>query len=690
MKWISEENVACYAGEHITVRSTADKSILFTGIIKGLKFYFNFSSDNIKENNTVECNMLGLAECRYYPLHIIGSSCEECRGQYGQVYENKSADTSHDNFSQHTFSFEKSNGEILFTAKLLKNAHKDWFETAGGNRRQRPPYNLLHYEKTQGIGYAENIYLHPIKQLIAASMKNKVDVCLTCDFGSWYYTLEEYVEIGQLIYPDGRMVIVENANNNVYWHGMKLFRPGFIVKDYVEISGERVWYVATYSPSSNDNEADTTVIFQSDYTKNAVLKFEGSFIRRSVKRADKVNGRVRGYIAYYQVKGLISTVGKDYGEASENIDLYSDETTIEKMAVSSLKHEVFALIDEPHYFSNNQHTITPTRTIGLDDLVGMNKVKQAFAELRTFGEYRRALSLSCKKQGTKGDMLLDLYKHNTHTGMLSEVNNDAVSLHMAFLGSPGTGKTTVAERIASMLKEFGLVITNEIPVIVVKSDLVGKYIGHTEEIVRKKIEEAIGGILFVDEAYTLFDSEGSNDFGRIALNEIMYAMERCRDNLVVILAGYTDEMLYMLKNANPGLTSRIPWYFFFCDYSADEMWEILKLKVEKNGYKFDSANIKAIKTRAVDYFTMLKKEMDGIREEGKTKHLFGNGRGVRTFFQYMQIGLAVRLGNSDSRCADLHTFKVEEIDFAYNTFRKGAEKLGYKAYNKVKIGFGNS
>jgi len=685
----NEKLIVGYAGEHITVRSTADKSVLFTGIIKDLTFIFNFSADNVKENNTVECNIPGLAECKFYPFHILEASKKECKGQYDRVYEDKAIETSQDNFSQHTFSFEKLNGEVLFTAKLLKNAPKDWFETSGRGKRQRPPYNLLNSEKTQGIGYAENIYLHPIKQLIATSMKNISDMNLTCNLGDWYYALEEYIVSGKLVYLDGRAVVIEKNSDDSLWRGRKLFRPGTVVRDYVELGGEKVWYVATYSTSSNDNKTDATIVFQSDYAENAMLKFEGSFIRQSVPRSDKTPKRSRGYIAYYQIQGTISTIGKNGGEVSEHINLYSDETTIENLATSLSKPEVLKLLSGIHSYSYNQRIPVPTKTVGLDDLVGMDKVKQTFEEFRKFGEYRHMISLNSDKKGEDGDNLLALYNKKNHSGIVGETDDDTVSLHMAFLGSPGTGKTTVAERIASMLKEFGLVVTNEVPLVVVRSDLVGKYIGHTEEIVREKIAEAMGGILFVDEAYTLFESDSGNDFGKIALNEIMYAMEQHRNKLVVVLAGYTDEMLHMLKNANPGLTSRIPWHFYFDDYTAEQMWEILRQRVEKNDYSFDTDNYEAIKTRTLDYLSVLKKELDGIKEEGKVKHLFGNGRGVRTFFQYMQIGLAVRLASEQGKNDDLHTFTLAEVDYAFNTFKKGSEKLTEDT-SKPKIGFCSS
>jgi len=680
----------CYADEYITIKYADTSSVLFAGIIKGLKFHFNFSSDNIKENNTIECSFLGIVECRYYPFHILEAFSEECEGLYNNVYEDKSVDFTPGNISQHTFRFEKSNGEVLFTAKLLKNTPKNWFETIGGIRRPRPPYDLLSHEKTQGIGYAENIYFNPIKQLIAASLKGNYDIHLTFDFGDWYYVLEEYISYGKLTYPDGRIIIVENTNNDNFWYGKKLFQPNVVVKDYVELLGKKIWYVAEYAQTSNDNKADATIIFQNDCIEETIFRFEGSFIRQSVARVEKIPSKTRGYIAYYRLKGVVYTIGRNDNNISEkeSVDLYNDETVLEAIAVSSSKHETFTLVDKTCALSNVNNITTPMKSIGIDDLIGLDKVKQTFEEFRKFGEYRRMVLLHPDKKDD--DRLLALFNHKVNINVIEEVSKDSVSLHMIFLGNPGTGKTTVAERIAFLLKDFNLVVTNEIPLIVVRSDLVGKYIGHTEEIVRKKIEEAMGRVLVVDEAHTLFETDSGNDFGRIALNELMYAMEQHRDQLVVILAGYTDEMLYMLKNANPGLASRFPWYFYFDDHSVEELWEILCQKVEKNGYRFDANNFDSIKVKALDCFTKLKKDLDGIKEGGRTKYLFGNGRGVRTFFQYMQIGLAVRLNSEQDNHDDLHILTMEEIGYAYDTFMKSTIKLIDRNEIKSRIGFGSS
>ena len=562
MKWISQEKVMCYADEYIVIKSLADKSVLFTGIIKNLQFSFIFAMDNTKENNKVECTLPGIAECCYYPLHILGSADEECGSQYNRTYEDSLSNHPADFLSQHTFSFEKMNGEILFTGRLLKVAPRNWFDTTVGMRRQRPPYDLLAHEKTQGIGYAENIYLNPIKQLIVAGIEDNADIKPTCDFEAWYYVLEEHILIGRLLYPDGRLIVVEDSAIDTFWQRRKLIRPGVIVKDYVEINGEKVWYVAEYSSSSNDGKAEAKVVFPVNFPEGDLVRFEGSFIRKSIPIDEKKRGRNFGYLAYYQVKGKIYTTDLSGEEIIESIDIYSDETIVEKSVLAAHKKEVLELARNQFRKINSKNDSAPTNLIGLEDLVGMAKVKQTFEELRKFGEYKQRVNSSLEKEEGVADKLRSLYNQKTLKNKKDCGNHDRVSLHMVFLGSPGTGKTTVAERIALLLKEFGLVVTNEIPTVVVRSDLVGRYIGHTEEVVKRKIKEAMGGILFVDEAYSLFEPHSNNDFGKIALNEIMYAMEQYRDELVVVLAGYTEEMLHMLKNANPGLTSRIPWYFY--------------------------------------------------------------------------------------------------------------------------------
>ena len=186
LEWVKEESAMCYADEQITIRRESDSFVLFEGIIRDLKFHFNFAADNVKENNSVKCNIPVFDKCKYYPFHILCASAGECVGQYDRVYEDMSEGIVDEECSQHTFIIENSNGEVLLAAKLLKHAPVDWLDVPNGTKRRRPSYDLLNREKVQGIGYAESIYLHPLKLLIAAGIQSSGDVNLTCDIREWY------------------------------------------------------------------------------------------------------------------------------------------------------------------------------------------------------------------------------------------------------------------------------------------------------------------------------------------------------------------------------------------------------------------------------------------------------------------------------------------------------------------------
>ena len=196
-----------------------------------------------------------------------------------------------------------------------------------------------------------------------------------------------------------------------------------------------------------------------------------------------------------------------------------------------------------------------------------------------------------------------------------------MSLHMVFMGNPGTGKTTVARLISGLYAAIGVLSKGQL-VEVDRSGLVAGYVGQTALKTQEVIKSALGGVLFIDEAYSL-SSGGENDFGREAIETILKAMEDHRDDLIVIVAGYSGPMGDFLSS-NPGLESRFNKYFHFPDYTGEQLMAIFSAQCEKNGYTLTEESEKA----ARELFDRLYAE----RNEN-----FGNGRDVRNRFEDMIV-----------------------------------------------------
>jgi probable Rubsico expression protein CbbX len=160
----------------------------------------------------------------------------------------------------------------------------------------------------------------------------------------------------------------------------------------------------------------------------------------------------------------------------------------------------------------------------------------------------------------------------------------APSLHMSFTGNPGTGKTTVALRMAEILYRLGYVRKGHL-VAVTRDDLVGQYIGHTAPKTKEVLKKAMGGVLFIDEAYYLYRPENERDYGQEAIEILLQVMENQRDDLVVILAGYKDRMDAFFRS-NPGMSSRIAHHLDFPDYPAGDLLRIADKMLEKQNYRF--------------------------------------------------------------------------------------------------------
>ena len=210
-----------------------------------------------------------------------------------------------------------------------------------------------------------------------------------------------------------------------------------------------------------------------------------------------------------------------------------------------------------------------------------------------------------------------------------------LSLHMVFSGNPGTGKTTVARIMARIYHSLGILSRGHL-VEVDRSGLVAGYVGQTAIKTTKVIESALGGVLFIDEAYAL-NGSGENDFGQEAINTILKAMEDHRDDLVVIVAGY-DGLMDTFIHSNPGLESRFNRFLHFDDYTLDEMVQIFDMRCEKGCYRL-----------AEDARPLLR---EFIQLANTNSISFGNGRGVRNLFEQLLVVQANRLAAQENVTRD--------------------------------------
>lgn len=226
--------------------------------------------------------------------------------------------------------------------------------------------------------------------------------------------------------------------------------------------------------------------------------------------------------------------------------------------------------------------------------------------------------------------------------------NSELSLHMVFSGNPGTGKTTVARMLSRIYYELGLLSKGHL-VETERSSLVGGYVGQTAIKTKEVVESAYGGILFIDEAYTLTSSKGNTDFGQEAVDTLLKLMEDNRDKLVVIVAGYTELMEEFLTS-NPGLKSRFNKFIYFKDYNPEELAKIYEMRCEKHQFSLTEAAREEI----VAYFT--KKCFAG-------EDNFANAREARNLFERTITAQANRLARlKEVTNEQLITIETEDVD----------------------------
>lgn len=272
--------------------------------------------------------------------------------------------------------------------------------------------------------------------------------------------------------------------------------------------------------------------------------------------------------------------------------------------------------------------------------VDVNEVIMDEKEINPYDELNNLIGLENIKSDVKTIInILNMNKQRHSTGLPPV----PMSKHLVFTGNPGTGKTTVARLLAKIYKNVGLLSKGHL-VEVDRASLVAGYVGQTAIKTSEKINEALGGVLFIDEAYTL--AKDGNDFGQEAIDTILKAMEDNRDDFIVIVAGYTDKMEKFI-NSNPGLKSRFSKYIDFADYSADELVQIFFSLCDKYGFKLT----KGAEEKARDTIVSI--------EKNKTAE-FANARDMRNMFEKMYTNIAMRISNNPNDDMTV----VFESDFA--------------------------
>nr|AKE98830.1 CbbX [Bangia fuscopurpurea] len=220
-------------------------------------------------------------------------------------------------------------------------------------------------------------------------------------------------------------------------------------------------------------------------------------------------------------------------------------------------------------------------------------------------------------------------------------------LHMSFTGSPGTGKTTVAMKMADILHRLGYIRKGHL-LTVTRDDLVGQYIGHTAPKTKEVLKQAMGGVLFIDEAYYLYKADNERDYGSEAIEILLQVMENQRNDLVVIFAGYKDRMEKFYES-NPGLSSRVANHVDFPDYTSEELLQIAKMMIEEQQYCFTEEADKTL----LEY-----------TERRMRQPYFANARSIRNAIDRARMRQANRIFASGEKVltkADLVTIEAEDI-----------------------------
>ena len=462
---------------------------------------------------------------------------------------------------------------------------------------------------------------------------------------SSYNSYEKLVKVIAEIYYENKVILNPNILylskdelriNRVQRKDWKSVEEGIIVVDLSEFGGY-----------SNDIRKFIIQLINTIPTKSFII-IEDNFIE------GKTNAQ---YADYFTWSIKIDCISKD-----------EKEIYVEKfMKKNNLKYSksIIKKIADNNYYKIQSELINilvkskTNKTNDIDKLLQNNTVQKEDKKTNKktgMEELENLIGLEETKEQVK--KIINYIK-------ICKDKNKIPMLHMVFNGNPGTGKTTVARIIGKIFSEEKILSDKENFVEAQRNDLIGEYVGHTAPKTQRVINKALGGVLFIDEAYSIasyISDEAGRDYGAECIATLLKGMEDHRDELCVILAGYTDEMERML-NVNPGFESRIQFVINFPDYTAEELYMIFKGLCKKEEYKIASN----IKKYLVKYFEIAKKSKN-----------FSNARFVRSLFEKIKIEQANRvIKEKENR----NLIKLEDV-------LNGLDKTKIKKVKtKQKIGF---
>ncbi|WP_066633327.1 AAA family ATPase [Labilibacter marinus] len=359
-----------------------------------------------------------------------------------------------------------------------------------------------------------------------------------------------------------------------------------------------------------------------NYFKNNLKKKHYSISQDAKDLAKDYFHFLNRQLAPRQFQPILSTMlsreVRYYNAVSANEQQFLDEKWITKIDVMD------AIKDE---YSLEKGRPLNEIMLNLDQLVGLESVKQSIKEYAAFVKMTKLRK-----------------------------SDDEVSLNAIFSGNPGTGKTTVASILGEIYKSIGVLSKGHV-VTVKRHDIVDQFIGYTARNMKNFIDQARGGILFIDEAYALYKKDNERDFGQEAIDTLVAEMENIKDSTCVILAGYPDLMANFL-NSNPGLSSRFPHYLRFTDYDDTALSQIFYKMVESADYQLDNSAITILNT----FFARITKE--------KTKH-FGNARECRNLFEKLKLIHASRIIYSEEiSTQNLQLIRKEDVEKLIRSYFK--------------------